>query len=60
MLHKFKNGPVWYQLWASSVALSALYFLVKFFFFEATSFDRFIEAYALVSLLLDYLFFPQK
>ena len=55
MLKKFKNGPIWYKLWALSVALSAVYFLVKFFFFEPTGFDRFIEAYALVSLVIDYL-----
>ena len=55
MLKKFKNGPLWYKLWALSVALSAVYFLVKFFFFEPTGFDRFIEAYALVSLVIDYL-----
>ena len=55
MLKKFKNGPFWYKLWVLSVTLSAIYFLVKIFFFEPTAFDRFIEAYALVSLLIDYL-----
>lgn len=56
MLKKFKNSSFGYKLWALSVALSAIYFLVKFFFFEPSAFDRFIEAYALVSLLIDYLF----
>jgi hypothetical protein len=55
MLHKIQNKPVWYQLWASSVALAAVYFLVKLAFFEPTAFDRMVEAYALVSLVVDFL-----
>lgn len=59
MLYKIKNKPLWYKLWAISVALSAVYYLITFFFFEPTPTDRFIEVYALCSIVLDYLFSPK-
>jgi hypothetical protein len=58
MLYKIKNKPFWYQLWAISVAMAAIYYLIIYFFFTPTSFDKFIEVYALFSLLIDYIFFP--
>lgn len=51
MLNKIKNRPLWYQIWAVSVAVAAIYFLVRYFFFEVTSRDQLIEVYALFSLL---------
>lgn len=60
MLNKIKNKPVWYQIWAISVAASALYFLVKYCFFDPSPTDRFIEVYALGSLVVDYLFFSEN
>jgi len=60
MLYKIKNKPVGYQIWAVSVAIGVIYFAVKLFLFEATSFDRLIEVYVWFSFLLDYFFFPKK
>jgi hypothetical protein len=59
MLNKLKNKPLWYQIWALTVAGSAVYYLVKVFFFKPGSFDHLIQVYALVSLLLDYFIFPK-
>lgn len=33
---KFNNRPLWYKIWAISVAISALYFLLKFLVSEPT------------------------
>jgi hypothetical protein len=59
MLQKIKNKPLWYQLWAISVAISAIYYLIRHFFFEPSALDRAIEVYALVSLLVDYVVVPK-
>jgi hypothetical protein len=58
MLNKIKGQPLWYKVWAISVLLGAVYFLFKLFFGEPSSYDRFIHAYTLISLVLDYLIFP--
>ena len=60
MFNKIKNKPLWYQVWAGTVALSAVYYLLKYFLSEPSPTDRFIEFYALFSLLLDYLIFPKE
>lgn len=60
MLTKITNKLIWYKLWAITVAISAFYFLIKYFFFEVTSFDRFLEVYALFSLLFDFILFPKE
>lgn len=59
MLNKIQGKPIWYKLWAISVALATIYYLIKFFFFEPDTSDRLIEVYALLSLLLDYLIYPK-
>ena len=59
MLNKLKNKPRWYQVWAVTVGIGALYYLVRLFFFEPNSLDRFIQVYALGSILLDYFLFPK-
>lgn len=60
MLNKTKNKPVWYQVWTTTVAFAALYYLFKYLFFELSSFDRLLSVYALVSLLVDYIVFPKN
>ncbi len=53
MLYKLNHKPVWYKIWALSVAAVALFCLVKYFFFSFTPTDHLIQAYALVSIVLD-------
>jgi hypothetical protein len=60
MLHKIANKPAWYKLWSFSVLLCAVYFLVRLCFFEPSATDRLLEAYALGSLVLDFLIFPKE
>ena len=60
MLTKFTGKPLWYKLWSLSVAICAIYFLIKYFFFEPTKTDQFIQVYALFSILLDYFLFPKQ
>ena len=60
MLQKIRKKPVWYQVWALSAAVGAIYVLLKYFLFELNALDRLINVYALVSILLGTLFFPSK
>lgn len=60
MLLKIKKKPLWYQVWAVSVAIGAIYVLLKYFLSELTALDRLINVYALVSIFLDTLFFSSK
>lgn len=60
MLQKLKNRPLWYKIWAISVGICAVYFLIRVFTTEPTQVDRFINLYALTSILLDYFIFPKE
>ncbi len=60
MLHKLNHKPVWYKIWALSVAAVALFCLVKYFFFSFTPTDHLIQAYALVSIVLDMFLYPKN
>ncbi len=59
MLYKIKGKPAWYKVWAVSIALCAIYYLIKLFFFQPTSFDRLLEVYVFLSLLADYFINPK-
>jgi hypothetical protein len=50
-----KNKPLWYKVGFSVIAIGAIYSLVKYFFFSLNAFDRFIQAFVLIVLLIDRL-----
>lgn len=60
MLRKIKNKPMWYRFWFLSVVVAAIYALVKMVFLEPTALDHFIQAYALLSIVLDMVLFPEN
>lgn len=60
MLQKLKNRPLWYKIWAISVGICAFYFLIRVFTTEPTQVDRFINLYALTSIILDSFIFPKE
>ncbi|MEZ4776231.1 MAG: hypothetical protein R3D00_23860 [Bacteroidia bacterium] len=59
MLNKLKGKPIWYIAWAISVAICAVYYLVKFFFFEVSPADRLVEVYVFASVLIDLFVLPK-
>ena len=60
MLNKLKGQPLWYQLWAISVALSAIYCLGIWLTGTLSSFDRFLQLFVFGSIVVDFLLFPGK
>jgi hypothetical protein len=55
MMDNIRKKTIGYQIWATSVAISAVYFLIKLCFFDITPFDRAVEVYALISLVINYI-----
>ena len=60
MLRKLNNRPLWYQLWAVTTGLAAVYCLVKHFVYGLDSVDYLIQVFVLVSILTDYYLFTEK
>jgi len=60
MLLKMKNKPIWYKIWAISTLVGAVYYAIKHFFFESTSFDLFVFLIVIFSLLIDLFLFPDS
>jgi hypothetical protein len=60
MLKKIKGRPLWYKIWAISVAIAAIYVLIGIFTEEGLSkFGYFLMFFTHASILLDLYFFPQ-
>lgn len=60
MLRKLRGRPLWYQTWAVLVGLAAVYVLVRVLTPEGLGrFDYGLMVFVHVSILLDYVVFPQ-
>ncbi|HLP92933.1 MAG TPA: hypothetical protein VK168_02810 [Saprospiraceae bacterium] len=53
MLQHFTSKPVWYRIWAITVAIAAIYFLVRYIIGPLGSMDYAVATYALGSLVVD-------
>lgn len=52
MFQNFPSKPVWYRIWAITVAISAIYFLVRYIIGPLGTVDYALATYALGSLLV--------
>ncbi|MBN8677242.1 MAG: hypothetical protein J0M29_03400 [Chitinophagales bacterium] len=53
MLQNFTSKPVWYRIWAITVAIAAVYFLIRYILGPLGTVDYALATYALGSLLVD-------
>jgi hypothetical protein len=61
MLNKLSGKPLWYRIWAITVALAALYLLGRVLLGPAlVRFDYALMVYTHVSILLDYWLYPRE
>lgn len=56
MFQNFSSKPVWYRLWAITVAAAAVYFLVRFIMGPLGTIDYALATYALGSLVVVRIF----
>ncbi|MBL7808530.1 MAG: hypothetical protein JNN28_11970 [Saprospiraceae bacterium] len=53
MLQNFTSKPVWYRIWVITIAIAAVYFLVKYIIGPLGTVDYALATYALGSLLVN-------